>query len=61
MSDNSRKTETCEMCGEPTEMTMSLQVNGQPRSRAICMKCLRTLPKRVAAMVAEKRRRENAK
>jgi len=61
MSDNSRKTETCEMCGKPVDMTITFSTPGLPPSAPICRKCLRTLPKRVAAMVAEKRRRENAK
>jgi len=35
-------------------MTTSFQVPGQPPSMPICLECLRELPKRVAAMVAEK-------
>jgi len=53
------KTETCEACGKPCEFTISMQVPGQPLSKAICMKCLRDLPKRIRA--DEKRRRKGSK
>ena len=55
------KTETCARCGQLVEMTTSFQVPGQPPSKPICLECLRKLPKRVAGMVAEKRRREQAR
>jgi len=53
--------EKCSRCGLPVEMTITFSTPGQPLSKPICRKCLRELPKRVAAMLAEKAKRENAK
>jgi len=41
------ETETCERCGKPVAMTISISAPGLPPSKAICRKCLRELRKQV--------------